>query len=80
LSNEIKNITIIQGGVNETGNEREGKVWSLGPYYWGHRRNDHRLCVGGVDNPEHGPKDVRRSGLGESGGDLRGPIYEATEP
>jgi hypothetical protein len=25
------------------------------------------------------PRDVRRGGLGESGGDLRCPIYEGTE-
>jgi hypothetical protein len=35
---------------------------------------------GGVDNLQDYPKDERRGGLGESGGDLRGPIYEATEP
>ncbi len=35
---------------------------------------------GGVDNLQHYPKDVRPGGLGESGGDLRRPIYEATEP
>ena len=34
---------------------------------------------GGLVNRRHYPKDIRRSGLGESGGDLRRPIYEATE-
>jgi hypothetical protein len=33
-----------------------------------------------LDNLRHYPKDVRRGGLGKSGGDLRRPIYEATEP
>ena len=61
-------------------NFREGKVWSVGPYYWGNHGNDHRVCVGGLGDPGNGPKDVRRGGLGESGGDLRGPIYEATKP
>ena len=62
--------------------ETAGKIkyWSLGSYCWGNHRNDHRFCVGGLDNLQHDPKDVRRGGLGESGGDLRRPIYEGTEP
>ncbi len=35
---------------------------------------------GGWINQGHYPKDDRRGGLGESGGDLRRSIYEATEP
>ena len=35
---------------------------------------------GGADNLQDDPKDVRRGGFGESGGDLRCPIYEGTEP
>jgi len=46
---------------------------------WGSHRNDHRLCVGWLDNLQHDPNDDQRGGLGESGGDLRRPIYEATE-
>ena len=34
---------------------------------------------GGVDNRRHDQNDDRRSGCGESGGDLRRPIYEGTE-
>ena len=34
---------------------------------------------GGVDNRRHYQNDDHRGGLGESGGDLRCPIYEATE-
>jgi hypothetical protein len=80
LANSIKDVTIIQGGINETRNCREGLVWSLGPYYWGSYRNDHWLLVGWLDDRGHCPKDDRRGGLGESGGDLRRPIYEASEP
>jgi len=39
---------------------------------------DHRLCMGWLANRGALPKDDRRGGLGESGGDLRRPIYEAT--
>ena len=35
---------------------------------------------GGVDHLGHDHKDERRVGLGSAGGDLRRPIYEATEP
>jgi hypothetical protein len=35
---------------------------------------------GGWTTFQDDPKDVRRGGLGESGGDLRRPIYEGTEP
>jgi hypothetical protein len=34
---------------------------------------------GGVDHLGHDHKDGRRGGLGGAGGDLRRPIYEATE-
>ena len=34
---------------------------------------------GGVDNLRHDQNEDRRSGLGESGGDLRRPIYEAAQ-
>ena len=34
----------------------------------------------GVDHREHDQKNGRRVGLGGSGGDLRRPIYEGTEP
>ena len=33
-----------------------------------------------ADNLRHDQNDDRRSGFGESGGDLRRPISEATEP
>jgi len=36
------------------------------------------FCVGGLDNLRHDQNDDRRSGLGESGSDLRRPIYEGT--
>ena len=35
---------------------------------------------GGWTTTWHDPKDGRRGGLGGAGGDLRRPIYEATEP
>ncbi len=35
---------------------------------------------GGLDNLRHDQNDDPRSGFGEPGGDLRRPIYEATEP
>ena len=35
---------------------------------------------GGLENLQYYPKDVRRGGLGKSGGDLRRPIYEGAEP
>ena len=61
--------------------ETEGKIkygiWGL--ICWGSHRNDHRFCVGGLDNRRHDQNDDRRSGFGESGGDLRRPIYEGTE-
>src|SRR3990172_3159073 len=68
------------GLVNETRDGSEDEVWSLGPDLWGSHRNDHRLCVGWLDNLRNHPNDDQRGGLGESGGDLRRPIYEATEP
>ena len=60
--------------------ETTAKIKCLGPYLWGSHRNDHRLCVGWLDNLQHDPNDDQRGGLGESGGDLRRAIYEATEP
>ncbi len=41
---------------------------------------NHRFCVGGLDNRRYDQNDDRRGGLGKSGGDLRRPIYEGTEP
>ena len=35
---------------------------------------------GGLDHLGHDQNDERRGGLGGSGGDLRRPIYEGTEP
>jgi len=46
----------------------------------GSDRHNHRLCVGWLDNLRHEPNEDQRGSLGESGGDLRRPIYEATEP
>src|SRR4029453_5879075 len=68
------------GLVNEARDGSEGEVWSVGPDLWGSHRNDPRLCVGWLDNLRHDPNDDQRGGFGESGGDLRRPIYEATEP
>src|SRR5437773_10452488 len=68
------------GLANEARDCSEDEVWSLGPHLWGSHRNDHRLGVGWRDDVQHDPDDDQRGGLGESGGDLRRPIYEATEP
>src|SRR6266511_3617636 len=68
------------GLVNEARDGSEDEVWSVGPYLWGSHRHDHRLYVGWLDNVRHWPNEDQRGGVGESGGDLRRPIYEATEP
>ena len=35
---------------------------------------------GWLDNLRHDPNEDQRGGLGESGGHLRRPVHEATEP
>jgi hypothetical protein len=55
--------------------------WDLkGADYWSSYRNDCRLCVGWLENHGRCPNHDHRGTLGESGSDLRGPIYEAAEP
>src|SRR6266571_1280104 len=73
-------LRVTGGMINDTSHGSEGEVWCVGPDLWGHHRDDHRLCLGGVDHQWHDQKDGRRGGLGNAGGDLRRPIYEATEP
>ncbi|MCI0548288.1 MAG: hypothetical protein L0027_13510, partial [Candidatus Rokubacteria bacterium] len=53
------------GLVNEARDYSEDEVWSVGPCLWGNHRNDHRLCVGWLDNLRHYPNDDQRGGLGE---------------
>src|SRR5688500_4312128 len=73
-------LRVTGGMIHDTSHGSEGEVWRVGPDRWRHHRYDHRLCMGGVDHREHDPKDGRRGTLGGAGGDLRRPIYEATEP
>src|SRR4030095_3261946 len=73
-------LRVMGGMINDTSHGSEGEVWRVGAYLWSHHRHDHRLCKGGMDHLGHDHKDERRVGLGSAGGDLRRPIYEATEP
>src|SRR5687768_12781277 len=69
LSDDVAGHLLVMGGmIHDTSNSREGEVWRVGPYLWGHHRHDPRLCMGWLDHQEHDPKDGRRGALGGSGG------------